>query len=135
MGRCCAALIECGISRIAVSAAIAIMMSPAPARDLDGRYRNSPLHEWFENLASGKGFCCSYTDGHAVEDADWEAKDGHYRVRLPKNASTKEMIWVDVPDNAVIKVPNKAGRTMVWPVYNDLYPDISIRCFMLGSMT
>jgi len=56
-------------------------------------------------------------------------------VRLPKNASTKEMIWVDVPDDAVIKVPNKAGRTMVWPVYNDLYPDISIRCFMLGSMT
>ena len=135
MGRRCVALIECGISRIAVSAAIAMMMSPAPARDLDGRYRNSPLHEWFENLASGKGLCCSYTDGHAVEDADWEAKDGHCRVRLPKNANSKEMIWVDVPDDAVIKVPNRTGRTMVWPVYNDLYPDISIRCFMPGSMT
>ena len=131
MERCCVALIECGISRIAVSAAIAMMMSPAP----DGRYRNSLLHEWFENRASGKGLCCSYADGHAIEDADWEAKDGHYRVRLPKNANSKEMIWVDVPDDAVIKVPNKAGRTMVWPVYNDLYPDISIRCFMPGSMT
>jgi hypothetical protein len=135
MGRCCVALIECGISRIAVSAAIAMMMSPAPGRDLDDRYRNSPLHEWFENLASGKGLCCSYADGYAIEDADWEAADGRYRVRLPKNANSKEMIWVDVPDDAVIKVPNKAGRTMVWPVYNDLYPDISIRCFMPGSMT
>ncbi|MBT1516934.1 hypothetical protein KIP88_41810 [Bradyrhizobium sp. SRL28] len=135
MGRCCVALIEYAISRIAVSAAIAMMMSPAPGRDLDGRYRNSPLHEWFENLASGKGLCCSYADGHAVEDADWESKAGHFRVRLPKSANSKEMVWVDVPDDAVIKVPNKVGRTMVWPVYNELYPDISIRCFMPGSMT
>ena len=135
MWRCSVARIECGISRFAASAAIAMMMSPAPGRDLDGRYRNSPLHEWFENLASGKGLCCSYADGHAIEDADWEAENGHYRVRLPKKANSKEMIWVDVPDDAVIKVPNKAGRTMVWPVYNDLYPDISIRCFMPGSMT
>ncbi|WP_249791425.1 hypothetical protein [Bradyrhizobium sp. SRL28] len=112
-----------------------MMMSPAPGRDLDGRYRNSPLHEWFENLASGKGLCCSYADGHAVEDADWESKAGHFRVRLPKSANSKEMVWVDVPDDAVIKVPNKVGRTMVWPVYNELYPDISIRCFMPGSMT
>ena len=45
------------------------------------------------------------------------------------------MIWVDVPDDAVINVPNKVGRTMVWPVYNDFnYPEVSIRCFMPGSM-
>ena len=81
MGRCCVALIECGISRIAVSAAIAMMMSPAPARDLDGRYRNSPLHEWFENLASGKGLCCSYADGHAI---DRQLHDLPVRMPLPE---------------------------------------------------
>jgi hypothetical protein len=135
MGRHCAALIKREISQIAMSAAIAMVMSPAAGRDLDGRYRNSPLLEWFESLASGKGLCCSYADGQVVEDVDWETRDGHYRVRLPKTADSKVMIWVDVPDDAIITVPNKAGRTMVWPVYNDFYPDISIRCFMPGSMT
>jgi hypothetical protein len=28
-------------------------------RDLDGRYANSPLKQWFDQLASGKGLCCS----------------------------------------------------------------------------
>ncbi|MBR0715778.1 hypothetical protein [Bradyrhizobium liaoningense] len=135
MGRLCAELIKRGISPIAMSAVIAMVMSPAPGRDLDGRYRNSPLHEWFESLASGKGLCCSYADGHAVEDVDWESRDGHYRVRLPEAADSKLMIWVDVPDDAIITVPNRAGRTMVWPVYNELNSDISIRCFMPGSMT
>jgi len=32
---------------------------PAPARDLDGRYANSPLKPWFDQLKSGKGLCCS----------------------------------------------------------------------------
>ncbi|MCS3975332.1 hypothetical protein M2191_000015 [Bradyrhizobium japonicum] len=135
MGCRWAALIKRGISQIAMSAVITMVMSPAPARDLEGRYRNSPLHEWFESLASGKGLCCSFADGHAVEDVDWETRDGHYRVRLPKTADSKLMVWVDVPDDAVITVPNKAGRTMVWPVYDELFLDISIRCFMPGSMT
>ena len=43
-----------------------------------------------------------------VADVDWESKDGHYRVRL-------EGQWIDVPDDALITVPNRFGRTMVWP--------------------
>ena len=37
MGRRCVALIKRGISQIAISVAIAMVMSPAPGRDLDGR--------------------------------------------------------------------------------------------------
>jgi hypothetical protein len=123
-------------SKIAlISSIVALTILPALGRDLDGSYRSSPLHEWFDRLASRKGLCCSYADGHAVEDVDWEARDGHYRVRLPRDVDSEDMIWVDVPDDAVITEPNRAGRTMVWPVYNDFYPDISIRCFMPGSMT
>jgi hypothetical protein len=103
------------------------------ARDLDGRYANSPLKPWFDHLASGKGLCCSMADGYRVEDADWESKDGHYRVRIPKVAGGTEMEWVDVPEDAVITEPNRAGRTMVWPIYG--YLGESIRCFMPGSMT
>jgi hypothetical protein len=121
------------ITPIGFVAAMALVTLPALGRDLDGRYKNSPLHDWFEHLASGKGLCCSYADGYVVEDADWEAKDGHYRVRVPKAADSKDMVWVDVPDEAIITEPNKAGRTMVWPLYD--YGAVSIRCFMPGSMT
>jgi hypothetical protein len=65
-------------------------------------------------------------DGEAVADPDWESKEGHYRVRLDNK-------WVDVPDEAVITEPNRAGRTMVWPIRFD--EQISIRCCMPGSMT
>jgi hypothetical protein len=72
------------------------------ARDLDGRYADSPLHEWFNHLASSKGLCCSVADGEVVADPDWESRDGHYRVRL-------ENKWVDVPDEALITEPNRVG--------------------------
>jgi hypothetical protein len=64
----------------------------ALARD-DGRYANSPLKSWFDRLASGNGLCCSFADGFRVDDVDWDAQDGHYRVRLNGE-------WIVVPDNA-----------------------------------
>ena len=96
------------------------------ARDLDGRYSDSTLREWFNHLASGRGPCCSVADGQIVLDPDWESKNGHYRVRLEKK-------WVDVPDDAVITTPNRTGRAMVWPLGSE--DRTSIRCFMPGSMT
>jgi len=118
---------------MSVVAVMALTMSPALGRDLDGRYKDSALHDWFEHLASGKGLCCSYADGYVVTDADWETNAGHYRVRVPKGADSRDLVWVDVPDEAVITEPNKAGRTMVWPLYGN--EGVSIRCFMPGSMT
>jgi hypothetical protein len=83
------------------------------------------LNDWFDRLTSGRGLCCSFADGFAVSDVDWESKGGHYRVRL-------ENKWIDVPDDALITEPNRAGRTMVWPVrFNG---QLLIRCFMPGSM-
>ena len=102
----------------------------ASARDVDGRYAGSPLHNWFESLHSGKGPCCSDADGTALSDVDWESKGGHYRVRI-------EGQWWDVPDEAVITEPNRAGRTMVWPIYYRTVNTplrIDIRCFMPGTM-
>lgn len=100
--------------------------SNVSAHDLDGRYSDSPLHDWFNHLASGKGLCCSVADGQVVADPNWESRDGHYRVRL-------ESKWVDVPDDAVVSSPNRAGRTMVWPLASE--DRTLIRCFMPGSMT
>ena len=92
----------------------------------DGRFSNSPLKPWFDSLRSHLGPCCSDADGVALADPDWESHEGHYRVRIDDE-------WVDVPESAVITEPNRAGRTMVWPV-KTVY-GVSIRCFMPGSMT
>jgi hypothetical protein len=102
-----------------------LAVAGAPARD-DGRYTGSPLKPWFDSLKSGKGLCCSVADGLALADPDWDSKDGHYRVRIDGE-------WILVPDDAVITEPNRAGRTMVWPIKSSL--GISIRCFLPGSMT
>jgi hypothetical protein len=105
---------------------LALASDPGHARDLDGRYANSPLKQWFDGLRSGKGPCCSDADGSALADVDWESKSGHYRVRLDGE-------WIDVPDEAVVTEPNRVGRTMVWPLRG--YLGLTIRCFMPGSMT
>lgn len=52
--------------------------------------------------------------------------DGRYRVWL-------EGAWHDVPEDAVVTVPNRAGKTMVWPVRGSL--GLTIICFMPGPMT
>jgi hypothetical protein len=105
-------------------------LSMAFGRDLDGRYANSPLKPWFDSLHSGKGPCCSDADGTALSDVDWEVKDGHYRVRI-------EGQWTDVPDEALLKGPNRAGRTMVWPQYyrSEKGLRVEIVCFLPGEMT
>lgn len=102
------------------------LFSPAHARDLDGRYANSKLKPWFDQLKSGKGLCCSDADGTALSDVDWQSKGGNYRVWLDGE-------WHDVPEDAVITEPNRAGRTMVWPQRG--YSGLRIVCFMPGPMT
>jgi hypothetical protein len=99
----------------------AAIIGAVQTRD-DGRYSLSPLKPWFDGLRSGKGPCCSDADDFAVLDPDWESRSGHYRVRMDNE-------WID----AVITEPNRAGRTMVWPIKGS--HGTSIRCFMPGSMT
>ena len=82
-------------------AAVALCMTvfvanSVSARDPDGRYANSPLKQWFDQLASGKGLCCSFADGVSVQDVDWDTQGGSYRVRVNGQ-------WVVVPDAAVLK--------------------------------
>jgi hypothetical protein len=119
---------------------LVILAAPfGQARDR-GQYANTnpELKAWFDGLRSGKGPCCSDADGSAISDSDWETKDGHYRVRVPRygyviDGQPQELVWVDVPEEAVISEPNRVGRTMVWPIYG--YMGVTIRCFMPGSMT
>lgn len=106
--------------------ALIVALSAAVARD-DGRYAQSPLKPWFDSLKSKAGsLCCSNADGLRLEDPEWEQTPDGYRVKL-------EGEWIDVPDSAVVIVPNRVGYAMVWPVYVNGKP--SVRCFMPGAGT
>jgi hypothetical protein len=112
--------------RLLLLACLILTPSKAPAGDPEGRWKSSPLKPWFNSLASpGGGPCCSQSDGHVVDDPDWESREGHYRVKIDGE-------WIDVPDDRVLKLPNEAGRTMVWPYYNDGH--LVVRCFIPGVM-
>lgn len=93
----------------------------------DGRYANSPLKSWFDQLASGKGLCCSFADGFSIQDVDWDTggPDGTYRVRMHGE-------WINVPPSAVVTEPNRFGPAVVWP-YMDGDGQTQIRCFLPGA--
>ncbi len=110
---------------IIVAIIVIIETGVVGARDLDGRYANSPLKSWFDQLASGKGLCCSFADGVSIQDVDWDTQDGRYRVRLHGE-------WVIVPDSALVTEPNRFGPAVVWP-YQDSDGATQIRCFMPGA--
>ena len=102
----------------------ALVSNSVAARD-DGRYANEPLHAWFDQLASGKGLCCSFADGVKVEDVDWDTLEGRYRVRLHGQ-------WIFVPEAALVTEPNRFGPAVVWP-YMDSEGATQIRCFLPGA--
>ena len=85
------------------------------------------VHDWFDQLASGKGKCCSFADGFSIQDVDWDTggPDGSYRVRLHGE-------WINVPREAVVTGPNRYGPTVVWP-YMDAEGATQIRCFLPGA--
>ena len=58
------------------------------ARDPDGRYANSPLKQWFDQLASGKGLCCSFADGFSVQDVDWTRRTAAIGCDCKANGSS-----------------------------------------------
>ena len=103
---------------------LVLIPSRGSARD-DGRYAHSPLKTWFDQLASGKGLCCSFADGVSVENVDWDTQNGRYRVRMQGQ-------WFVVPDSAVITEPNRFGPAVVWP-YQDGDGATQIRCFLPGA--
>lgn len=100
----------------------------AQARDTDGRWAQSPNKEWFDGLKSEYGLCCSISDGRAVDDPDWRRTEAGYEVFLNGG-------WLAVPPGALVTVPNKLGRAMVWPVFDDESGTWAIKCFLPGAET
>ena len=88
-----------------------------------------PLKPWFDALRSEKGLCCSFADGLAIADVDWDTKREGQQVQYRARVDGE---WIDIPDAAVIAEPNKYGRTVIWP-YKDLDGKTQVRCFLPGA--
>lgn len=134
------------LGAIAIAAFLLLFRFPVLARDLDGKYADSPLKAWFDHLASARGPCCSFADGVSIKDVDWDTqcdtagygaktqfdeykltagKRCYYRVHLAGR-------WIIVPPEALVTEPNKFGPAVVWP-YQDGVGETQIRCFMPGA--
>ena|ERR1700686_2063725 len=61
---------------------VSVLIGTVQARD-DGRYSQSPLKPWFDNLRSGKGPCCSDADGFLLQ-----IRIGNPRAAIIVSAST-----------------------------------------------
>lgn len=128
---------------VLIAVALLLASERAQARD-DGRYANSDLREWFQGLTNKKGGnCCAESDGVRVRDVDWDRdgkSGGGYRVRLcsevhfnSERGLVTDCEWYDVPDDAVLDTPNRAGDAMVWRQWFDGKPHIL--CFLPGSFS
>lgn len=124
--------------------ALALLLGMHFARAHD--HSRAELDGWFTTLKSSKGPCCDRTDTMHLAEIDWVTQNkpgSHFRVKVPatkegfaaamEGGDVAEMTWIDVPDDALVEEPNKAGHALVWPLYG--YGGLTIRCFMPGSMT
>jgi hypothetical protein len=96
------------------------------ARD-NGQYADvaPEIKTWIEGLTDHQGHgCCATADGFRPEEVEWDIAKGAYRVMISGH-------WINVPDGAVIKEPNRIGFALVWYYTDD--GAVVIRCFLPGS--
>ena len=98
-----------------------LIVHNAFGRDLEGRYANSKLHNWFESLRSFHGLCCAEADGRETE---YWVEDGSFWVPALEPHGEER-----VPDEAVVQESNLFGRPLIWRT-----TDGKIRCFIAGAM-
>ena len=123
------------ICGLALRGAFLLLMT-TPVAFAGGDWKNSPLHHWFEGLASKKGPCCSSNDGETLTDVQWDVKNDHFRVFVDHQ-------WIVLPYDTVVKGPNRYGSAVVWPIRSWAIDarngtvgeeHIDIRCFLPAAM-
>lgn len=72
---------------MAMMIAASALLATGPVSD-DGRYANSPLKPWFDQLQSARGLCCSVADGFAVSDPDGIRRTAIFAYGSTENGST-----------------------------------------------
>ena len=108
------------------AAALGLIATASIAHDLDKTDHNSPeVSAWVTSLKNGPGVaCCATADGWKPQRVEWDTTTKGYRVLIEDH-------WVDVPDETVIKGPNKLGHAEVWYYHVNGLP--AVRCFLPGE--
>lgn len=84
-----------------------------------------PHKEWIENLRRGGVSCCSLADGRPV---DARIHGGRWQVKWRTGQlPTAPLHWTDVPDAAVLRVPNPIGPPIAF------WAAGQVLCFIPGS--
>jgi len=115
------------VAALAIATACGAFASPPPGTDL-----NSAIHKWFEEQHVPSGdpqagmSCCSYSDGHILEEEDWRIRDQHYEIRVGEG-------WYRVRDTQVLSTNNPTGKPVAW--YNKYSSGVVIFCFTPGYTT
>ena len=116
------------------AALVLLLLSGSVLAKDDGRWAQADpeLRKWFkeQKVPGGPGVgtpCCDVSDGVWAEE---DIKEGRYRVRFVTTQGTA-VDWTEVPEETVIKGPNKWGRAVVWYWYDNARP--KIRCFIPGA--
>ena len=117
---------------IHVILALLLLTAPALARD-GGRWAQSDpaTREWFRSQKVPAGphagtSCCSEADGVYAEE---DIEDGQYVVTF--EAHGRQVKRMRVPEDRVIREPNRHGRAVVWFWFENAEP--RIRCFIPGG--
>ena len=114
--------------------ALGIFFPVAAAQaDDTGHYRqvSTEIKAWTEALTNEVGIgCCTIESGLIPEEIEWDISANSYRVKVDGQ-------WLFVPDEAIIKGPNRLGYAAVWfEIDHDLEFEeytVSIRCFLPGA--
>ena len=100
--------------------ALAILAGGASARDLDGRYAQSDMRDWYKAQRSVSGAsCCDDADGHPV--TDWGRGPNGYWVVF-------DGVRHDVPASSLVKGSHPHGIAVVWVLPGTGF----VRCFLPG---
>lgn len=120
------------IHAILIIAATLLLCTSVLAKN-DGRWSqlDPAKREWFRNQIVPDGrhkgqICCNEADG---VDAQEDIRGEKYWVTFTANG--KEIPWMEVPDEAVIRGPNKYGTPVVWFWFEN--GEVKIKCYAPGS--
>ncbi len=98
-----------------------------------GQYRqvSTEIKAWRDALTNEIGIgCCTTENGFRPAEVEWDISVNSYRVKLGGQ-------WILVPDEAVIRSPNRLGYAAVWfEIDHDIDFEEStfeIRCFLPGA--
>jgi hypothetical protein len=82
------------------------------------------LNDWAMSLKGASGVpCCDNSEAVPLTDPDWKVSEsGHYTVFVDGQ-------WVEVPDEAIVKGPNKYGQVLVWYTHSPGFA-VYVRCML-----